>query len=88
MRFLVKMLDADYVLTAAQMDQLMELVSSAEIREEEHVGENNGSVGWKNSYIPVLKQGRSSAPKVEVMSSTEYQALVAITNMRAAAKEN
>lgn len=55
MKFVVKINDRKCLLTAEQVEQLVELIAPCEYYNEEYVGPDKGTMGSANSYNPVVK---------------------------------
>jgi hypothetical protein len=86
MKYAVKMFDGTYVLSQSDLETLIEVLNRSDQRAEESVGEGLGNIGWKNSYIHVIRSVPPTTPSVEAMTDTQYEALVSLTKMRDATK--
>lgn len=55
MKFVVKVNDRRLLLTAQQVEAMVELLVGCEYYDEKYVGKDNGSLGSNNAYIPEVK---------------------------------
>lgn len=55
MKFVVKINDRKMLLTAAQVEDLVELIADCDYYHEKYVGSEKGSIGSSNSYDPEVK---------------------------------
>lgn len=55
MRYKVSVSGTTLILTEAQMALLLTAVQDAEQLSERHVGNNKGSQGYSNSYVPTVE---------------------------------
>lgn len=55
MRFVVKVNDRKLLLSAAQVEDLVELIHGCDYYEEKYVGADNGTLGSNKAYSPEIK---------------------------------
>ena len=56
MKFVVKINDRKMLLSAAQVEQLIELIADCEYYHEKYMGPDKGTIGASNSYEPVIER--------------------------------
>lgn len=55
MKFVVKINDRKMLLTAAQVEDLVELIADSEYYHEEYMGPDKGTMGSNNAYEPRVR---------------------------------
>ena len=89
MRFKIRFGNAELLLTAEQLDAMIELAEKAETIEENYVGRQSGYTGHDNNYeyrFALFDVQRSAA--VQVMSTQELAKWHTLNAYRQQAKEN
>ena len=82
MKFIVDMFGREVLVSAEQLESLVDLLVDAECIGQEHVGEGNGNAGWKGAYIEILQRVDVRDIRAKMLPQESYDAIAAMTKMR------
>ena len=83
MRHVVKISDAEVVLTSEQMGKLTAVLAGAEIVDSFHVGDGKGTIGYKKAYLPdIIPKAMHEWLKVSAMDDEFYESSKLIVKLQ------